>query len=149
MLIKKLMRETGFETITDSLVNSNKFEFPGGDSSNTYFNYPSGWYISPTETGIGSENNNNQNQFDLSNVTQILDEAPQNGSPQTIYLRSNYGDEGRVNDIVKELQSFKHFWSSVESKLMNMEEAIICYSKGQITGDKGGTTERFITDLLK
>ena len=32
---------------------------------------------------------------------------------------------------------------------MNMEEAIICYSKGQITGDKGGTTERFITDLLK
>ena len=132
MLIKKLIRETGFETIIDSLVNSNKFEFPGGDSSNTYFNYPSGWYISPTETGIGSENNNNQNQFDLSNVTQILDEAPQNGSPQTI-----------------ELQSFKHFWSSVESKLMNMEEAIICYSKGQITGDKGGTTERFITDLLK
>ena len=78
------------------------------------------------------ENTNNQNQFDLSNVTQILDEAPQNGSPQTI-----------------ELQSFKHFWSSVESKLMNMEEAIICHSKGQRTGDKGDTTERFITDLLK
>ena len=95
------------------------------------------------------ENTNNQNQFDLSNVTQILDEAPQNGSPQAIYLRSNYGDEDRVNDIVKELQSFKHFWSSVESKLMNMEEAIICYSKGQRTGDKGDTTERFITDLLK
>ena len=32
---------------------------------------------------------------------------------------------------------------------MNMEEAIICYPKGQRTGDKGDTTERFITDLLK
>lgn len=42
MLIKKLMKETGFETIIDSIVNSNKLEFPGGDSNNTYFNYRSG-----------------------------------------------------------------------------------------------------------
>ena len=32
------MQETGFEIAIDSLANSNKLEFPGGDSNNTYFN---------------------------------------------------------------------------------------------------------------
>ena len=58
-------------------------------------------------------------------------------------------DEGGINDIVKELQSVKYFWSSVKSKLMKMKEAITCHYKAHRSGDEGDTTLQFVSDLLK
>ena len=81
------------------------------------------------------------------NETSILDETSQNDSPHTIYSRLNSGDKGRIND--KELQLFQYFQSLTESKLMKMEEAILCNSKTMRIEGGGDPTPPFATNLLK
>ena len=68
-------------------------------------------------------------------------------------MQSSWDKESIISDIFKELRSFKDFQSSVEDKLMRMEEAIIsncrCHSQTQRTGDEDDATPRFVIDLLK
>lgn len=83
------------------------------------------------------------------NETSILDETSQNDSSHTIYSQLKSGDKGRINDILKELQLFQYFQSLTESKLMKMEEAILCNSKTMRIEGGGDPTPPFVTNLLK
>ena len=63
-------------------------------------------------------------QLSYQKQTSNLDETSQ-VSPQLINWQSSYDEENKINDIFKELQSFKDFQSSVENKLIKKEDVII------------------------
>ena len=149
-----LIGEKDFETATDNLVSSNKLELRGNDTNKMYF-ITTHWdytILVPQTQESDDQNSVNENTIQLSNDTSNLDETSQ-ASNQTINSQSRYDEENRINDIFKELQSFKDFQSSFDNKLMKMEEAIISnfryHSQTQRIGDEGDATPRFVTDLLK
>lgn len=78
-----------------------------------------------------------------------INETSQNDSSHIIYSQLNPGDKGRISDILKELQLFQYFQSLTESKLMKMEEAILCNSKTMRIEGGGDPTPPFATNLLK
>ena len=133
------------ETAIDNLVSSNKLEIRGNDSNKIYFitTYRDDIILFPQTQQSGCEKSVNENTIHLSNETSNLDETSQ-ASPQTIDFQSSYDEENRISGVFKELQSFKDFQSSVENKLMKMEETIVSncrsHSQTQRIGDEGDAT---------
>lgn len=145
------MNEIDFETVNDSLVNSNKSELRGNDPDKTYFrttHRDETIFVTQIQE-LDSKNSYNETPTDPSNDTPILGETSRNDSPHTIYSRLSGSDECRINDILKELQSFKDFQPSVGSKLIEMKKVMACNSKTQKIGGKSYTTPKFVIDLLK
>ena len=64
-----LMKETDFEIVIDSPVNTNKLQLRGSDSNNTYFTTTHRGGTIPHTQELDSENSNNENPIHLSNVT--------------------------------------------------------------------------------
>ena len=110
-----LIVEKDFETAIDNRVSSHKLELRGNNSNKMYFitTHRDDTILVPQTQEPDGENCGNENTNETSQA-----------SPQTINSQSGYDEENRIN-IFKELQSFKDFQSSVENKLMKMEEAII------------------------
>ena len=149
-----LVEEKDFELALDNLVSRNKLELRGNDSNKMYFitTHRDDTILVPQTQESDNENSVNENTIKLSNETSNLHETSQ-VSPQMINSQSSYVEENGINDIFKELQSFKDFQSLVDNNLVKMEEAIIsncrCHSQTQSIGDEGDATPRFVTDLLK
>ena len=149
-----LVEEKDFELALDNLVSRNKLELRGNDSNKMYFitTHRDDTILVPQTQESDNENSVNENTIKLSNETSNLHETSQ-VSPQMINSQSSYVEENGINDIFKELQSFKDFQSLVDNNLVKMEEAIIsncrCHSQTQRIGDEGDATPRFVTDLLK
>ena len=149
-----LVEEKDFELALDNLVSRNKLELRGNDSNKMYFitTHRDDTILVPQTQESDNENSVNENTIQLSNETSNLNETSQ-VSPQMINSQSSYVEENGINDIFKELQSFKDFQSLVDNNLVKMEEAIIsncrCHSQTQRIGDEGDATPRFVTDLLK
>ena len=149
-----LVEEKDFELALDNLVSRNKLELRGNESNKMYFitTHRDDTILVPQTQESDNENSVNENTIKLSNETSNLHETSQ-VSPQMINSQSSYVEENGINDIFKELQSFKDFQSLVDNNLVKMEEAIIsncrCHSQTQRIGDEGDATPRFVTDLLK
>ena len=149
-----LVEEKDFELALDNLVSRNKLELRGNDSNKMYFitTHRDDTILVPQTQESDNENSVNENTIQLSNETSNLHETSQ-VSPQMINSQSSYVEENGINDIFKELQSFKDFQSLVDNNLVKMEEAIIsncrCHSQTQRIGDEGDATPRFVTDLLR
>ena len=149
-----LIGEKDFEKAIDNLVSSNQIKLRGNDTNKMYFitTHRNDTILVPQTQESDDENSVNENTTEIPNDTSNLDETSQ-ASPQTINSQSSYYEDKRINDIFKELQSFKDFKWSVDNKLMKMEEAIIsncrCHSQTQKIGDEGDATPPFVIDLLK
>ena len=121
-----LIGEKDFEMAVDNLVSSNKLGLRSKYSIKMYFitTHRDDTILVPQTQESDGESSVTKNMIQLSNKTSKLDETSQ-ASHQTINPQSSDDEENSLNDIFKELQSFKDFQSTVENKLMKMEEAII------------------------
>ena len=121
-----LIGEKDFEMAVDNLVSSNKLGLRSKYSIKMYFltTHRDDTILVPQTQESDGESSVTENIIQLSNKTCKLDETFQ-ASPQTINPQSSDDEGNRLNDIFKELQSFKDFQSTVENKLMKMEQAII------------------------
>ena len=121
-----LIGEKDFEMAVDNLVSSNKLGLRSKYSIKMYFltTHRDDTILVPQTQESDGESSVTENIIQLSNKTCKLDETFQ-ASPQTINPQSSDDEDNRLNDIFKELQSFKDFQSTVENKLMKMEQAII------------------------
>ena len=102
--------EKDFEKAIDNLVKSNKIELRGNDTNKMYFitTHQDDTILVPQTQESDNENSVNENTTEIPNDTSNRDEKSQT-SPQTINSQSSYYRDKRINDIFKELHSFKDF----------------------------------------
>ena len=105
---------------------SNKLEHRGNDPNKMYFiiSHQDDTILVPQTQGQTMRIVLMKIQLSYQKQTSNLDETSQ-VSPQLINWQSSYDEENKINDIFKELQSFKDFQSSVENKLIKKEDVII------------------------